>query len=68
MITIAEYVNKTMTDFSESGKPQFSAPLKVINANRYAVAWHNNQRLLAQMEYSCKKAQEIPDKETLRND
>ncbi len=66
VITIAHYVNATLKGFQASGTPQFGAPKTVIAADRYTRAWHENQRLLTHFEHACKKAQEIPDKDSLK--
>jgi hypothetical protein len=67
LVKISDHVNTTLKEFQSSEKPQWAAPLKVMNANRYSVSWHSYQRILAHMEQVCKKAQEIPDKDSLRD-
>ena len=66
VITIASHVNNQIHNFRASGKPQWSMPRTLQVANRYAMAWQQNTSLLAHMESTCKKAQEIPNKEELR--
>jgi hypothetical protein len=66
VVKIADYVNTTLKGFQASGTPDFAAPRDVIVADRYARSWTENQRILAHFEHACKKAQEIPDKESLK--
>jgi len=47
VVKIAVHVNNKLKEFLASGKPQWAADSSVKMADRYAQAWHQNQRILA---------------------
>jgi hypothetical protein len=52
VVSIPNYVNDTLVSFQLSEKPRWAADERTKRADRYASAWHQNQRLLASTEQS----------------